>query len=82
MWWVALGLLIVVGRGLFGLDSGLELAWFDDAWFEHALAWLIAGLALAGLVLLSAPEARLRRAAFVLAGAHGSLALLVWVTGA
>lgn len=77
LWWTALALLVVVARGLVGVDSGLDLAWFADA-----LPWLIAGLVMASLVLVAARETRLRRAAFVLAGAHGALALLVWVTGA
>lgn len=77
LWWTALAMLVVVGRALVGIDSGVELEWFADA-----LPWLIAGLAMAAFVLVAARETRLRRAAFVLAGAHGSLALLVWLAGA
>lgn len=77
LWWTALVMLVIVGRALVGVDSGLALDWFADA-----LPWLIAGLAMATLVMVATADTRMHRAAFVLAGAHGSLALLVWLAGA
>jgi hypothetical protein len=76
-WWAALALLVLVGRALFG-DGGSP---GDELWLESTFTWFVVGLALAGVVLLTAPEPRMRRAAFVLAGSHGAMALLVWFAG-
>lgn len=77
LWWTALALLVLVGRALLGdgASPGAEL------WLDSTLAWFVLGLALACVVLITAPETRMRRAAFALAGSHGALALLVWFAG-
>lgn len=77
LWWTALALLMLVGLALLGEGGspGAELVQ------DSMLSWFVLGLAMAGVVLLTAPETRMRRAAFALAGSHGTLALLVWFTG-
>jgi hypothetical protein len=77
LWWTALALLVLVGRALF-VDGGSPL---DELWLESTFTWFVLGLAMAGVVLLTAPETRMRRAAFALAGSHGAMALLVWFAG-
>lgn len=75
LWWVALGILVVVGQALLSADGDPELV-------ELAVVYLSAGLSMSLLVMLSAPEARMRIAALALAGGHGSLAALALVAGA
>jgi hypothetical protein len=77
LWWGALALLVLVGRALLG-DGGSSI---DDLWLDSSFAWFVVGLAMASVVLLTAPETRMRRAAFALAGSHGAMALLVWFAG-
>jgi hypothetical protein len=72
LWWGALAILLLVGRALLSADGDPELV-------EVATLWLGAGLSMSVLVLLGAPEPRMRVAAFALAGGHGSLALLAWI---
>jgi hypothetical protein len=77
LWWMALALLVLVGQALLG-EGGSPGA---ELWLSATLSWFVLGLAMAGVVLLTAPETRMRRAAFALAGSHGALALLVWFAG-
>jgi hypothetical protein len=72
LWWGALGILIWVGQALLSADGDPELV-------EVALLWFAAGLTMSVMVLLGAPETRMRVAAFALASGHGSLAALAWV---
>lgn len=72
LWWGALAILVIVGRALLSAEGDPEMV-------ELALTYLAAGLSMSVLVLLSAPETRMRVAAFALASGHGSLAALVWV---
>lgn len=72
LWWGALAILVLVGRALLSADGDPEL-------IEAALLWFGAGLSMSVLVLLGAPEPRMRVAAFALAGGHGSLAALAWI---
>ena len=72
LWWGALAILVLVGRALLSADGDPELV-------EAAVLWFGAGLSMSVLVLLGAPEKRMRLAAFALAGGHGSLAALAWV---
>jgi hypothetical protein len=72
LWWTALAILIWVGQALLSADGDPELV-------EVALLWFAAGLTMSVMVLLGAPEARMRFAAFALASGHGSLAALAWV---
>lgn len=72
LWWAALAILIWVGRALLSADGNPELV-------EVALSWFAAGLMMSVVVLLGAPEKRMRVAAFALASGHGSLAALAWV---
>ena len=73
LWWGALAILVLVGRALLSADGDPELV-------EAALLWFPLGLSMSVLVLLGAPEKRMRVAAVALAGGHGSLAALAWVT--
>jgi hypothetical protein len=73
LWWGALAILVLVGRELLSADGDPEL-------ISAALIWFSAGLSMSVLVLVGAPETRMRLAAFALAGGHGSLAALAWVT--
>lgn len=73
LWWGALAILLLVGRALLSADGDPEL-------IGAALLWFGAGLSMSVLVLLGAPEQRLRVAAFALASGHGSLAALAWIT--
>jgi hypothetical protein len=75
LWWGALAILVLVGRALLSADGDPELV-------EVATLWLGAGLSMSVLVLLGAPEKRMRVAAFALAGGHGSLGLLAWIAAA
>ncbi|KIG17231.1 hypothetical protein DB30_03544 [Enhygromyxa salina] len=75
LWWGALAILVLVGRALLSADGDPEL-------IEVATLWLGAGLAMSVLVLLGAPEKRMRVAAFALASGHGSLGLLAWIAAA
>lgn len=77
LWWTALVLLVLAGRALLGEGTGPG----DELWLGSMLQWFVIGLAMAGVVLLTAPEPRMRRAAFALAGSHGALALLVQFAG-
>lgn len=72
LWWGALAILVLVGRALLAADGDPELV-------EAALLWFGVGLSMSVLVLLGAPEKRMRLAAVALAGGHGSLAALAWV---
>ena len=72
LWWGALAILVIVGRALLSAEGDPELVGL-------ALTYLAAGLSMSVLVLLSAPETRMRVAAFALASGHGSLAALAWV---
>lgn len=72
MWWGALAILVLVGQALLGTNGDPEL-------IEAAMLWFGAGLSMSVLVLLGAPEARMRVAAFALASGHGSLATLAWL---
>jgi hypothetical protein len=72
LWWGALAILIWVGQALLSADGDPELV-------EVALLWFAAGLTMSVMVLLGAPEKRMRLAAFALASGHGSLAALAWV---
>jgi len=72
LWWLALAILVVVGRALLSADGDPELV-------ELSVLYLSAGLSMSLLVMLSAPEARMRLAALALAGGHGSLAALALV---
>lgn len=72
LWWGALAILVLVGRALLSADGDPELV-------EAALLWFGVGLSMSVLVLLGAPEKRMRLAAVALAGGHGSLAALAWV---
>jgi hypothetical protein len=72
LWWTALAILIWVGQALLSADGNPELV-------EVALLWFAAGLTMSVMVLLGAPEKRMRVAAFALASGHGSLAALAWV---
>lgn len=72
LWWGALAILIWVGQALLSADGNPELV-------EVALMWFAAGLTMSVMVLLGAPETRMRVAAFALASGHGSLAALAWV---
>lgn len=72
LWWGALAILLLVGRALLSTDGNPELV-------EAALLWFCAGLSMSVLVLVGAPETRMRVAAFALAGGHGSLAALAWL---
>ena len=72
LWWGALAILVLVGRALLSADGDPELV-------EVATLWLSAGLSMSVLVLVGAPEPRMRVAAFALASGHGSLALLAWI---
>jgi hypothetical protein len=74
LWWGALAILVLVGRALLAADGDPELV-------EVAVLWFVAGLSMSVLVLLGAPEKRMRVAAFALASGHGSLAALAWVVG-
>ncbi|HLT35182.1 MAG TPA: hypothetical protein VK034_02830, partial [Enhygromyxa sp.] len=73
LWWGALAILVLVGRALLSADGDPELV-------GAALLWFVAGLSMSTLVLIGAPEKRMRLAAFALASGHGSLAALAWVT--
>ncbi|MFV8755197.1 hypothetical protein ACNOYE_32005 [Nannocystaceae bacterium ST9] len=77
LWWAALALLVLVGRALLGEGRAPG----DELWLSATLLWFGIGLAMASVVLLTAPETRMRRAAFALASSHGALALLVWFAG-
>jgi hypothetical protein len=72
LWWGALAILVLVGRALLSADGDPELV-------GAALLWFGVGLSMSVLVLLGAPEKRMRLAAVALAGGHGSLAALAWV---
>ena len=72
LWWGALAILVLVGRALLSPDGDPEL-------IEAAMLWFGAGLSMSVLVLLGAPETRMRVAAFALAGGHGSFAALAWI---
>jgi hypothetical protein len=72
LWWAALAILVLVGQALLTADGDPELV-------GAALMWFAAGLSMSVLVLLGAPEKRMRLAAFALASGHGSLAALAWV---
>ena len=72
LWWTALAILIWVGQALLSADGDPELV-------EVAMLWFAAGLTMSVMVLLGAPETRMRVAAFALASGHGSLAALAWV---
>ncbi len=72
LWWGALAILVLVGRALMSADGDPELV-------GAALIWVFVGLSMSVLVLLGAPEKRMRLAALALAGGHGSLAALAWV---
>ncbi|PRQ01064.1 hypothetical protein ENSA5_27460 [Enhygromyxa salina] len=72
LWWGALAILVLVGRALLSAEGDPELV-------EVALLWFGAGLSMSVLVLVSAPETRMRVAAFALASGHASLAALTWV---
>jgi hypothetical protein len=72
LWWAALAILILVGQALLSADGNPELV-------EVALLWFAAGLTMSVMVLIGAPETRMRVAAFALASGHGSLAALAWV---
>jgi len=72
LWWGALAILVFVGRALLSTDGDPEL-------IEVAMLWFGAGLSMSVLVLVGAPETRMRVAAFALASGHGSLAALAWV---
>jgi hypothetical protein len=73
MWWAALAILVLVGRALLSAEGDPELV-------GAALIWFSLGLSMSVLVLLGAPEKRMRMAAVALAGGHGSLAALAWIT--
>lgn len=77
LWWSALALLVLAGRALLG-EGGAP---GDELWLRSTLLWFVLGSAMASVVLITAPELRMRRAAFALAGSHGALALLVWFAG-
>lgn len=72
LWWGALAILVLVGRALLSADGDPELV-------GAALIWFAAGLSMSMLVLIGAPEQRMRLAAFALASGHGSLAALAWI---
>lgn len=72
LWWGALAILVLVGRAMLSADGDPELV-------GAALMWFASGLSMSVLVLLGAPEKRMRLAAFALASGHGSLAALAWV---
>ncbi|NVB39217.1 hypothetical protein G6O69_15345 [Pseudenhygromyxa sp. WMMC2535] len=72
MWWTALAILVLVGRALLGSGGDPEL-------LASATFWFATGLAMSVLVLLGAPEARMRVGAFALAGGHGSLCMLAYL---
>ena len=72
MWWIALAILVLVGRALLSADGDPELV-------GAALMWFGVGLSMSVLVLLGAPDKRMRVAAVALAGGHGSFAALAWV---
>ena len=72
LWWGALVILVWVGRALLSADGDPELV-------GAALIWFALGLSMSVLVLLGAPEKRMRVAAVALASGHGSLAALAWV---
>ncbi len=71
-WWIALAILLIVGKAVFR-GTG------DSALLNEAHLYMGFGLALCATVLVCAIERRMRWAAFVLGACHGSLALLVWV---
>jgi hypothetical protein len=73
MWWAALAILVLVGRALLSAEGDPELV-------GAALLWFSVGLSMSVLVLLGAPEKRMRVAAVALAGGHGTLAALAWIT--
>jgi hypothetical protein len=72
LWWAALAILVLVGRALLSADGDPELV-------GAAVLWFAVGLSMSVLVLLGAPEKRMRFAAVALAGGHGSLAALAWI---
>lgn len=72
MWWGALAVMFVVGRGLL---SGTEVGpIMDDAHLYFA-----GGLALCLIVLIFAAERRMRLAAFMLGAGHGAFGLVTWM---
>jgi hypothetical protein len=72
IWWGALAILVWVGQALLSPVGDPEL-------IGSALLWFGAGLAMSVLVLIGAPELRMRMAAFALASGHGTLAALTWL---
>ncbi len=69
-WWAALGLLVMGGRPVLGLEA------VPERWI--AVAPFVAGLVLCAAVRLLAPSRRLRVAALGLGALHGTAAVLVW----
>lgn len=78
LWWVGLALLVLAGRALLGEGEGS----FEALVLDSLLIWFALGLGMAIVVLLSAPERRMRLAALALASGHGVLGLLAWSVGA
>lgn len=75
LWWGALAILVLVGQALLSGAGDAEL-------LESAFFWFVGGLSMSVLVLVGAPETRMRVGAFALASGHGALGLLVLLTSA
>ncbi|MCA9697015.1 MAG: hypothetical protein KC431_05795 [Myxococcales bacterium] len=74
LWWGALVILLLVGRALLGSGGDPEI-------LASATIWFATGLSMSVLVMLGAPETRMRLGAFALAGGHGALGLLAHLVG-
>lgn len=72
LWWGALAILVLVGRALLSSHDDPEL-------LASATFWFASGLAMSVLVLLGAPETRMRIGAVALAGGHGAACVLAWL---
>lgn len=72
LWWGALALLVAAGHGLLASEG-------PPTFVERAPLVFAIGLAMSVLVVLRAPEPRMRAAALALAGGHGALGLLAYL---
>gem|GEM_PF-7117745 len=63
---------MLVGRALLGSAGDPEI-------LASATLWFASGLAMSVLVLVGAPETRMRVSAFALASGHGGFCLLAWL---